>query len=337
LVSSILELSSPLPQPTQRAAAEYLALHLSIEDRDRLINILCRHNPDLTTPLVRAVVSAYEPVIRQIHQAVDLSAGLADLENFINDLIALAKPKDSEETAAGGGARIPVSGFVKLCEKHQSAMHRFLNQLAKNGGDLTILYKDWVTMVTRQFQISKKDQEPLKTLLNPLLQQLSESDRDLVMKEVDAHAEYLAQISSSSDDRARALVEATGPTGTSTPTRSKTPSRASTPTNIKAAFGIKPPSSPAPTSASHNTSTSSSQRAGPGVFLAKWQALLDNTEIGPTEDGVKKAADERLGPAKGVEKEARRAPSVDRTIQLLLTSFRDKVREVSAAENWTIA
>lgn len=78
-------------KPEQHASLlEYLDLQMSMSDRRQFLQIFCNRTPDLFTPSVRDVVSAFDPVIRAIHNAADLSAALGDFQAFANDFINLA-------------------------------------------------------------------------------------------------------------------------------------------------------------------------------------------------------------------------------------------------------
>ena len=296
LTSVIFQPDEPLSPTINDVAAKYLALQLAIEDRARLTSVLCHHNPDLVTPTVRTLVSAYDPVIRRIHEAVDLPAGLGDAENFINDLIALGKPPPSKGREESPHADVTVSSFVALCEQHQGSMHRFLHQLAKNGPELTGWYTDWVRQVVQQFRkpdVLGSDADPLTARMSRLFSYLSDAQRKAVIKELDAHAAYLSSLSSSSEERAEALVAATGKS------------------HATAAGACKP---------------------GPGVFLAKWQQLLDETEVGPREDGARKVGATRTNDEKGVQSEAKKAPPTHATAKHLLAAFQEMIREHTEAE-----
>ena len=85
IVISILASSSlptDLSESTHKLALEYLNVQLSIRDRKQIIQVLCHSSPDHVTSTVRVAVAAYEPVIRNIHDAVDLSDTLFDFEVF---------------------------------------------------------------------------------------------------------------------------------------------------------------------------------------------------------------------------------------------------------------
>lgn len=65
-------------------------MQMGMSDRKEFSQIFCSRSPDLFTPSVRDVVSAFDPVIRAIHNAADLSASLGDFQAFATDFINLA-------------------------------------------------------------------------------------------------------------------------------------------------------------------------------------------------------------------------------------------------------
>src|SRR3954451_19083029 len=85
------ELPTDLPEQTHSLALEYLTNLLSIRDRKEIIRVLCRSSPDHLTTIVRTLVSAYEPVIRNIPNAVCLSDSVSDFQNFLSDMLKMSK------------------------------------------------------------------------------------------------------------------------------------------------------------------------------------------------------------------------------------------------------
>ncbi|KAF2752760.1 hypothetical protein EJ05DRAFT_481001 [Pseudovirgaria hyperparasitica] len=262
-----------LPQvPTElqhSLALEYLQKLLEVRDREELIAILCRHSPDILTQPIRDAVAAYDPVIRALHNAVDLSSGLWDLECFLNDLIKLSKSKTNGEHSD----RPPsVQDYVDLCKKHQSALHRFLYQIAKNGTEITEWFREWSHNAVKQFREPElklaTDETPrsnqdassagaITGILQQFTAQLTEEEQNTVRTITDAHAEYLGNLHRLSHDRMTALID-----------RSDEP------------------------------------QSGPGMYLAKWQSLLDNTLITPVQPN----GPVRRGKDKDVRNSSKRGP-----------------------------
>jgi len=302
---------SPLNEAQHKAALEYLDLQLSIHDREQLSKVICYHKPDLVTQAVRDLVAAYEPIIRALHNAYDLSAGLTDFQNFLTDFIQLSKipttaskRKSLDGSGSADESELPsVEDYVKLLKKHQGAAHRFLHQFVKNGGDMAELYRDYAKQAAKQFSkpLSKEEGNQEATgsktdraagaLTEPLeaeFKKLSDKDREKILPILDAHANYLNSLYDSSKVRMRSIL-----------------------------------------------SSSASTACGPGMYLARWRDLMDATLITPaTADGqVRKgaSADKSLLGAKRVEtgdvgvkkgKADPKAPDATDVINLMMPAFK---------------
>ena len=297
--------SAHLSEQQHQLALNYLAVHLAIRDRQELINVLCNHQPDLLTSSVQDMVNVYEPIIRALHSAVDLSSSTADLQAFLNDLV------DMSRLSAKSGDKQPpkVEDFVRLLKKHQGSSHRFINQALKNGKELTEWYRAYAEHAASQYR-QKTDKDlalsnngvaaagDMTPELDNLVRNLSEDDRKAVIKELDTHAEYLQALAGVSEQRLKTVVK--------------------------------------------NTAGGKSEVSyGPGMFLAKWQSLMDETHITPAapegsvryggSDSVIEATrmdvdGSRKGATAPLEKKGASGPTppdVDTTIRLLQPEFRE--------------
>ena len=205
LASIITAGSADLSDSSHSLAAEYLSIQLSIADRQRLISTLCRQNPDILTPVMRDLVTAYEPVIRAIHNAVDLSSTVYDAQVFLDEFIKLSKRAGSDP--------LLVSEYVLLLEKHQGSSHRFLHQVSKNGKQISKEYQDFVLHVVSKFRRAEstvQGQIHLGTGLNNIVKDLSPDDQKQVMNELDLHAAYLSFLHQSSSQRIEAVLSEDG-------------------------------------------------------------------------------------------------------------------------------
>ncbi|KAL2149237.1 hypothetical protein VTH82DRAFT_8585 [Thermothelomyces myriococcoides] len=72
LQRSNLELLASLTETQHSECSEYLSALLEARDRDKITNVLCRQSPDCFTQVVKDAVATFEPMIRAIHQKVDL-------------------------------------------------------------------------------------------------------------------------------------------------------------------------------------------------------------------------------------------------------------------------
>ena len=313
IVNAILTSSSNTARPSDsqhKLALEYLAIQLAIRDREELIDGLCHHSPDLLTSSVRTVLPAYDPIIRGLHQAYDLSAGVSDLENFLNDLISVSTVKNKNETFKPPS----VEDFCRLLQKHQGSSHRFIHQVLKNNRDLSQRYHDYAVHAAKQYRQETEraiDDESTGTAaagdftphLESLLSNLSETERATVLKEVDKHAEYLFPLTHSSIQSMKIVIN-------------------------------------------HLAEGESDVQRGPGMYLSRWQSLMDETPItpakpnGPVRSGKSESVRDattvdidgkKKGDAANLEKvgdSEATPPDVSNTVRLLVPGFQDILRGV---------
>ncbi|KAE9370727.1 hypothetical protein N431DRAFT_412376 [Stipitochalara longipes BDJ] len=279
IVISILAFSSlptDLTEATHTLALEYLNAQLSIRDRRQLIQSLCHSSPDHVTTTIRVAVSAYEPVIRNVHKAVDLSDTISDFESFLGDMLKISRIQD--ETA------VPTVGdFVALLKKHQYSCHKFLHQVCKNGKELTGWYLDWAKQAashfrrrTNQSDAKVRDAGDLTQPLNDLFSKLSSEQQDRIFPILDQQIKYIDEMHASSHRRLEAVL--------SSPP-SKNPTIAKIIASSANSRASSRSSSPAPSERGSQipkiSSSGPSSDPGPGAYLSRWQDLLDNTPITP--------------------------------------------------------
>ncbi|KAF1985319.1 hypothetical protein K402DRAFT_379699 [Aulographum hederae CBS 113979] len=338
IVSAILDDTDlpPLPEDQHEQALDYLSLQLSIRDRDELSRLLCSHQPDLITQTVRDGVAAYDPIIRSLHKAVDLNAGLSDLQNFLDDLIKVSKiPPNVAKRRSWNGTNndndessgVPtVEDFVNLLRKHQGSAHRFLHQVAKNGPEMTELYREYAKHATSFFRKPEvptpsapydsttsptssdtPDFHSAGAMTGPLqtkFSALAPSDQEKLLPLLDAHAAYLTTLYASSRERMISVLSST------------------------------------------ISSSPSSTSCGPGMYLARWRDLLDATALTPAKPngevrsgggsdrsllrakGVSGPAAE--GGGKGRERVGPRAPDVGEVVRLMGEGFKEVLAEEAA-------
>lgn len=304
----------PLSEAQHALALEYLHIHLSIRDRKQLERVLCLHVPDLVTQTIKDVVAAFDPIIRGVHNSADMSASLNDFQNFMDDFVKLVKRpyqgKRSFKNMAGVG--IPINGsdaegsgsesrsvdipsvedYVNLVRKHIPSYHKFLHQVAKNGGEVTQWYRDYAKLGVSKFRQSTSAEQShgagaLTEDLSYLFQTLSPENQGKVKKALDAHAKYLSALQEASDQRMRSIL-----------------------------------------------SNQKSTDLGPGLYLSRWQDLMNQTLITPrTPEGtIRTGADASVkgktsigsknAALKGVQ-----APDVDIVVKLMGKGFGEIMKE----------
>lgn len=248
---------------------QYYSALLSMRDREAMTNVLCRQPPDLFTKALKETVAAYNPIIRVIHERVDLGDHLQDLQSFITEFVRV-----SSGTRDGGSAAT-VEEYVKLLNGYKALLHKFVHSVGKSCPEVWRDFSDWSNASIVRFRqettaaaASDEDAQGGKARgtrksvmdesLNGLVSGLSEASRTSVLAAVDAHANYLKTLKEGSEaqlDRLASQIDST--TTTTTNTTEKEPSDAA--------------------------SSAAAKGWGPGVYLARWQDILDNTLITPAE------------------------------------------------------
>ena len=301
-----------LSEKQHKLSLDYVAIQLAIRDREQLVNVLCSRQPDLLTSSIRTMVGAYEPIIRALHQAYDLSGGVSDLEAFMTDFIDISKVDIKD-----GQSKAPfVEDYVNLLHKHQGSSHRFIHQVLKNGKELSQWYHEYADHAAKQYRQEDTQQSAgegnpgnaaagdFTPHLQSLMSALSQEDRSRVLQEVDKHAEYLSSLTETSTSRMKYVVR-------------------------------------------HVSENKSETSVGPGMFLSRWQTLMDETLITPAtpegpvrhgkDDSVKDATRvDTDGAKKGtaetnaeVESPQLTPPDVGNAVRLLIPGFRDTLRKLS--------
>jgi hypothetical protein len=296
IVAVILQSADPpidphtLTDEQHTVAMEYYAAHLAIRDREEITKALCKSQPDVLTSAVREVVSAMDPIIRAIHNAVDLSGTVTDIESFITDLIKTAKvtkrsSKKSRETSKereptdatdADTSDLPsVEDFVQLLRNHAPALHKFLHQAAKNAPTLAADYIGYAQRIFHEFQTdaaasgaSPGGAGNMTAPLHALFGALSQDKQTQLKTQLDRHAADLAALKDSSRAKLGIVMH--------TPPSSATSSPASSPERKSAA---RKWSKQKKTKEDEQKTPGSTQ--GPGMYLARWTSLLNATLISP--------------------------------------------------------
>jgi hypothetical protein len=268
IAAVILETSDPpykidaetLNEDQHSVAMEYLSTYLSIRDREELTKVLCKSTPDVLTSAVRDAVNGMDPVIRSIHNAVDLSVTVTDAEAFITDLIKTAKPKKKGTRSRESSKSRPpspepasvlddeasdaptVEDFVQLLRKHAPSMHKFVHQVTKNAPDLANDYLIYAKRIFSEFRVDSHAEDKgqggagnMTAPLHSLFESLGKEKQEELKTLLDQHEKHLTTLKSTSQSRLESIMSGGG-AGTT---------------------------------------------HGPGMYLSRWNALLDSTLISP--------------------------------------------------------
>lgn len=238
---------------TQHASAlAFYSAQLSAHDRDAITDVLCKSQPDLLTHLIKELVNAYDPMIRAVHAGVDLREFLEEGQSFIDDFIRAGRPKrdeaaDGESEAATRPAS--VEDYVELLNKNKGLLFRFMHAVASKCPDVWAEVEEWAAKAAANFRPKADREGPDKASksmddrLVALFKTVPETSRPAVLEALDAHAVYLTNVEKTSRSRLQHVLDAT---------------------------------------AELNTTKSTSSQLGPGMYLMRWQGLLDEALITPS-------------------------------------------------------
>lgn len=240
-------LATRLSEAQHALCLEYYSALLSIRDRDAITKVLCRQPPDLFTKALKEATAAYNPMIRVVHERIDLGDHLQDLQEFISQFVRVTTPK------GGHGNTVTVEDYVKLLNDHKPLLHKFVHVVAKKCPEVWRDFREWSNASIVRFrqeltaatsEEGGKKRSVMEEALTGLVAGLDDATRSSVLAAVDTHASYLATLKKGSDARLAQLAAQTGK-GENAPAGSK------------------------------------DGGWGPGIYLARWQDILDDTLITP--------------------------------------------------------
>lgn len=147
---------------------EYLSACLAIRDREEITKVLCRHKPDHFTRAIRDVVNSFEPIIRNVHEKVDLREHLTSIENTLTDLINTSKPKPNPVTISNiqtGNAqadwgptetRAPsIEDYVGLLTKARQLVYNLIHDVLSKCPEVADQYRSYCKEAFKTFSSSQ--------------------------------------------------------------------------------------------------------------------------------------------------------------------------------------
>lgn len=258
IVTSILmnadpELAVSLSEEQHAQCLEFYSSLLSVRDRNAITAVLCNQQPDLFTQTVRELVDAYEPFIRMIHNGVDLREYLEVAQGFVDEFIKASRPKAISESAKGatstGNTTPPsVDDYVSLLTRNRHLLYRFIHAVASNCPDVWSDLEGWVTKTAAWFRVDDQSRG---------------EEAGVTSRDMEARLDELFQ--SLPDSSQAAVREALDQHAVYLSKLTET---------SKSRFQTILDST-------HNPGNGSISVVGPGVYLSRWQNLLDETPITP--------------------------------------------------------
>ena len=330
MVATILGFTNPdflssLSEAQHSRCHQYFAELIMTRDLEEIINVLCRQTPDLFTQALKDIVATFDPIIREIHDHIDLREYVSATESFLTDFINLSKgtpappSRLSSFTAAFRKAdtveaRTPsVEDYVDLLRRNNHVIYRWVHQIAARCPTIRDEFHAWAKESAKVFQRETKESpssptnpEPghegagaLSNDLQNLWLSLPPETRSNILPSIDAHVKYLAELKQLSRARMQRILDnirSMSPTPSPANSQFLATASYSHPSSSESSQTSTPlSSSPSDTSTSYISShtspvsrsnsplppTSTGSHIGPGMYLSRWENLLNTTPIGP--------------------------------------------------------
>jgi hypothetical protein len=243
IVAAILNATDPslaasLTEEQHTQCMQYYSALLSVRDRDAITSSFCKQTPDLLTSLVREVMTTFEPLIRVVHERVDLREHFDSIQEVMDDFLKTSKPKDGEHPS--------VEDYVQLLQRNKGNLYKWLHAICSKCPEVGDDFRAWARVSLDKFkqEVGPDNQSTMDHKLNSLYESLAPASQATVLKAIDAHSAYLNNITALSRSRLQSVALTTsGLNG----------------------VGYS----------GHRT------MQGPGVYLARWTALMNRTLITP--------------------------------------------------------
>ncbi|KAG6293461.1 hypothetical protein E4U46_007584 [Claviceps purpurea] len=278
IMTEIFNASSPhinarLTDAQHAQCLEYYSSLLSVRDRDCITAVFCRQAPDMLTQALKDIVTAYNPIIRAVHANIDLRDHFDAMQAFLEDFLKTGRrgpaaadngsgvAKEQEGSQAdqdGKRGDSSVEDYFALLMRHRGSLYKWVHALASQCPDVWESFRVWAKNTLVQFQARDTDSG-------------GGSDGN-------GDGQHGAAASPSILDTLNNLYTALDP-DTQTKVRAAIDSHAaylSTQTLVSQArlqYLV---------TASQSDSSGGST-VGPGVYLSRWQSLLDETPITPSQ------------------------------------------------------
>lgn len=240
--------ASALSEQQHSQYLEYYSALLSVHDRDAIANVLCKSQPDLFTQTIRELVSAYDPMIRSVHSNVDLRDHLEDAQGFLEDFIKASKPKKVGAGGAKGEMRAAsVDDYVELLMKSKGLMYKWVHAVAAKCPDVWEELRLWANKSMVKFRPAESERSEPHIETRGMDAQLNDLYQNLP-------PESQASVGKALEEHASYL------SSLNQLSHSRLQQLIDT---------------------TKQTNPNGSGQAGPGMYLSRWQTLLDDTPITP--------------------------------------------------------
>lgn len=308
IVAVIFEATDPgllasLTESQHTQCLEWLSAQLSARDRDEITRVMCNSQPDFMSAAVRGLVGAYAPFIQSIHEKMDLREHFTAVEKFLADFIETSKPKKAKggwKFQKNGKTSTPdtrppsVEDYVALIRRNKTLLYNYCHQFATSCVDVREQFRSWVRLTITEFRQQNDSNKAdgagaVSGKLQDMYASLPIGEQATISASLDAHATYLSKLDALSSQRMQRVLdqlekdqgetdrpERGGARGNSGGSNSNSTSNSNSNNNSNSS------SKSSSKSSSPRVSSGGPSMSGPGVYLLRWEALLDETLVTPT-------------------------------------------------------
>ncbi|KAF4980291.1 hypothetical protein FZEAL_3662 [Fusarium zealandicum] len=317
------ELTSELTDQKHAQCLEYYSALLSVRDRESITTALCRQPPDLFTAMIKDVFTAYEPILRAVHSQVDLREHVEAGQAFIEDFIKTSKPQKADKAE-----KMPsVDDYVDLFMRNRGIMYKWVHAVAESCPEVWEQMRRWAKEVVVKFRQEEKAAEALNN--GDVGDDTAEETQTIVDMSV-------------MDKRLNELFRSL-PQASQQPVLNALDYHAAYLAQLQALSLCR-------LQRIIDSDDSESNMTGPGVYLSRWQSLLEDTAItpgtpkGPVRHGKdvkhtltmgktgvaggEKAREAALDAALQEVEEGPEAPDVDVVVKEMADGFRKLLHQV---------
>ncbi|KAM0300380.1 hypothetical protein HYE67_010426 [Fusarium culmorum] len=309
-------LATQLDDQKHAQCLEYYSALLSVRDREGITTAFCRQPPDLFTATIKDLFAAYEPMIRTVHSQIDLREHMESAQLFIDEFIKTSKPNES-------GSLPTVDDYVGLFMRNRELMYRWVHAFAKSCPDVWQEMKSWTQDAVLKF---RQERNPMSVAKGEDLDKTNNGTANMSVM----------------DDKLNKLFQ-------SIPEKSQKDVLNALDNHAAYLAQVEALSLCRLQRLIDSDDSEPGNMSGPGMYLSRWQSLLEATPITPATpkgpvrhgkdvknaitmgkigvEGTEEGREQTLKAAKEEAEEGPEAPNVDVVVGVMADGFRKILQE----------
>ncbi|KZT24480.1 hypothetical protein NEOLEDRAFT_1179166 [Neolentinus lepideus HHB14362 ss-1] len=172
-------------------------LYERLRDREELIGLIFE---GVTADLLKDIITIFYAPLAQVYRAASIADSIGDLQNFINDLI---KTVEATEELSQEDPQRTVQAFIDLIQRHEQSFYSFVHKVHSKGEGLFDSLMRWIELFLMVIREGLSDAQGQNRISLEFLLPHTGSERETIMKEVDAVAKYHYGLKLAHEDKLR--------------------------------------------------------------------------------------------------------------------------------------